>query len=151
MFTDRQRSKAVVRTHNGTLLVMKNEIMLLTATWMDLEITMLNEASWIEENKYHTVLLTCEKWKWKSGVSDSLGPHRLYSPWNSPGQNTGVSSISLLQGIFLGIEPRSPELQVDSLPTELSGKPFTYMWHLKDDTNELIYKTETVTDRGKKN
>ena len=24
----------------------------------------------------------------------------LYSPWNSPGQNTGVSSLSLLQGIF---------------------------------------------------
>ena len=25
----------------------------------------------------------------------------LYSPWNSPGQNTGVGSLSLLQGIFL--------------------------------------------------
>ena len=24
----------------------------------------------------------------------------LYSPWNSPSQNTGVSSLSLLQGIF---------------------------------------------------
>ena len=24
----------------------------------------------------------------------------LYSPWNSPGQNTGVGSLSLLQGIF---------------------------------------------------
>ena len=24
-----------------------------------------------------------------------------YSPWNSPGQNTGVSSFSILQGIFL--------------------------------------------------
>ena len=24
----------------------------------------------------------------------------LYSPWNSPGQNTGVGSCSLLQGIF---------------------------------------------------
>ena len=24
----------------------------------------------------------------------------LYSPWNSPGQNTGVGSFSLLQGIF---------------------------------------------------
>ena len=33
-------------------------------------------------------------------VSDSLWPHRLYSPWNSPGQNTGVSSHFLLQGIF---------------------------------------------------
>ena len=26
--------------------------------------------------------------------------HGLYSPWNSPGQNTGVGSCSLLQGIF---------------------------------------------------
>ena len=33
-------------------------------------------------------------------MSDSLGPHGLYSPWNSPGQNTGVGSLSLLQGIF---------------------------------------------------
>ena len=35
-----------------------------------------------------------------SVVSDSLRPHGLYSPWNSPGQNTGVGSRSLLQGIF---------------------------------------------------
>ena len=35
-----------------------------------------------------------------SVVSDSLRPHGLYSPWNSPGQNTGVGSHSLLQGIF---------------------------------------------------
>ena len=26
--------------------------------------------------------------------------HGLYSPWNSPGQNTGLGSLSLLQGIF---------------------------------------------------
>ena len=32
-------------------------------------------------------------------MSDSLWPHGLYSPWNSPGQNTGVGSLSLLQGI----------------------------------------------------
>jgi len=38
-----------------------------------------------------------EALKWKS---DSLWPHGLYSPWNSPGQNTGVGSYSLLQGIF---------------------------------------------------
>ena len=44
-------------------------------------------------------------------------------PWNSPGQNTGVGSLSLLQGIFLEIEPRSPILQVDSLPAEPPGKP----------------------------
>ena len=41
-----------------------------------------------------------EKWKWSSVVSDYLRPHRLYSPWNSPGQNTGVGSLSLLQGLF---------------------------------------------------
>ena len=29
-----------------------------------------------------------------------LRPHGLYSPWNSLGQNTGVGSLSLLQGIF---------------------------------------------------
>ena len=29
-----------------------------------------------------------------------LQPHELYSPWNSPGQNTGVGRCSLLQGIF---------------------------------------------------
>ena len=34
-------------------------------------------------------------------VSDSLQPHGLNSPWDSPGQNTGVGSLSLLQGIFL--------------------------------------------------
>ena len=35
-----------------------------------------------------------------SVVSDSLWAHELYSPWNSPGQNAGVSSCCLLQGIF---------------------------------------------------
>ena len=35
-----------------------------------------------------------------SVVSDSLWPHGLYSPWNAQGQNTGVDSLFLLQGIF---------------------------------------------------
>ena len=30
----------------------------------------------------------------------SLQTHGLYSPWDSPGQKTGVGSLSLLQGIF---------------------------------------------------
>ena len=41
--------------------------------------------------------------KWSescSVVSDSLRPHGLYSPRNSPGQNTGVGCLSVLQGIF---------------------------------------------------
>ena len=39
--------------------------------------------------------------KWsesRSVVSDSLRPHVLYSPWNSPGQNSGVGSLSLPRG-----------------------------------------------------
>ena len=46
-------------------------------------------------------------WKWKS-LSRRL--HGLYSPWNSPGQNTGVGSLSLRQGIFptQGLNPGLP-------------------------------------------
>ena len=33
-------------------------------------------------------------------MSNSLGPHGLYSLWNSSDQSTGVGSLSLLQGIF---------------------------------------------------
>ena len=31
----------------------------------------------------------------------TLRLHGLYSPWNSPGQNTGVGSLALLQQISL--------------------------------------------------
>ena len=45
-------------------------------------------------------------------MSNSLRPHGLQSPWNSPGQNTGVGSLSLLQGIFptQGLNPGLPHL-----------------------------------------
>ena len=35
-----------------------------------------------------------------SVMCDSLQLHGLYSPWNSPGQNTRMGSLSLLQGMF---------------------------------------------------
>ena len=35
-----------------------------------------------------------------SVVSDSLRPHGVYNAWNSPGQNTGEGSLSLLQRLF---------------------------------------------------
>ena len=45
-------------------------------------------------------------------MSDSLWPHRLWPtrllcPWDSPGKNVGVGSLSLLQAIFLtqGLDP----------------------------------------------
>jgi len=62
-----------------------------------------------------------------SAVSNSLWPHGLYSPWNSPGQNTGVGSLSLLQGIFptQGLNPGLPHCKADYLPAEPQGKPKT--------------------------
>ena len=48
---------------------------------------------------WHIVSKSC------SVVSGSLRPHGLYSRGNSQGQNTGVGSHVLLQGIF---QPRDP-------------------------------------------
>ena len=73
-------------------------------------------------------------------MSNSLRHHGLHSPWNSPGQNTGVGSRSLLQGIFPnpGIKPRSPRLQADSLPAELPEKPKE-----KEEKNKIRRKDES--------
>ena len=56
----------------------------------------------------------------RSVMSNSLQPDGLYSPWNSPGQITGVGSLSLLQGIF---PTQVSRIQVDSLPAEPQRKP----------------------------
>ena len=79
-----------------------------------------------------------------SVVSNSLWPHALYSPWNSPGQNTGVGSLSLLRGIFpiQGSNPRSPPLQADSLPSEPPGKPLEQVYQHLFPICEFIYPLE---------
>ena len=57
-------------------------------------------------SRLQTAPFRARAWTWihKSDsypvASDSLQPHGLYSLWTSPGQNTGVGSLSLLQGIF---------------------------------------------------
>ena len=65
------------------------------------------------------------KWKWKSVMSDSLQLLGLYSPWNSPGQNTGVGIRSLLQGIFpsLGSNPGLPCYQQILYQLSHQGSP----------------------------
>ena len=63
--------------------------------------------SWKGYQCSHTVTtVTCES-ESLSVVSNPLQPHGPYSPWNSLGQNTGVGSLSLLQGSFLtqGLDP----------------------------------------------
>ena len=50
--------------------------------------------------KFYFGVLDSNRSRSHSVVSYSLQPHGLYSPCNSPGQNTGIGSSSLLQGIF---------------------------------------------------
>ena len=56
-----------------------------------------------------------------SGLENSMD----YSPWNYPGQNTGVGSLSLLQGNLPNpvFKSRSPTFQANYLPAEPQGKP----------------------------
>ena len=63
-----------------------------------------------------------------SVMSDSLQPHGLYSPWNSLGQNTGVDSLSLLQGIFPTQELNQGLLHCRQILYQLSsqGRPLLY-------------------------
>ena len=65
----------------------------------------------------------CSPWKERKDITAYVWT------WNSPGQNTRMGSLSLLQGIFptqwssQSGEPRFPTLQADSLLAEPQGKP----------------------------
>ena len=65
-----------------------------------------------------------------SVVSNSFRSYELHSPWNSPGQNTGVGSLSPLQGIFLsqGSNPGLPHCRriLDQLSHK--GSPRILEW-----------------------
>ena len=73
--------------------------------------------------------LKCQKSN-HSVVSGSLQPHGLYSPWNSPGQNTGVDSLSLLQGIFptQGLNPDLPQFRWILYQLSHQGSPRILEW-----------------------
>ena len=65
-----------------------------------------------------------------SVMSDSLQAHGLYNPWNSPGQNTGVGSLSLLQGIFSiqGLNPGLPNCRRILYQVSHKGSPRISEW-----------------------
>ena len=67
-----------------------------------------------------------------SVLSNSLRPHRLYSPWNSPGQNTGVGSLSLLQGICptQGSNPSLPHCRQILYQLSHEESPRILEWYL---------------------
>ena len=75
--------------------------------------------------------------KWSescSVVSASLQPHGLYSPWNSPSQNTGVGSHPFLQGIFStqGSNPGLPHCRWILYHLSHQGSP---LWWERDEWN----------------
>ena len=74
-------------------------------------------------SSYHRLILESES-ECCSVMSNSLQPHGLYSPWNSPGQNTGVGEPFPSPGDLPnpGIKPCSPALQADSLPVHVTLK-----------------------------
>ena len=56
--------------------------------------------------------------------------HGLYSPWNSPGQNTGVDSLSHFQGIFptQGSNPGLPHCRWILYQVSHKGSPRILEW-----------------------
>ena len=63
-------------------------------------------------------------------VSYSLWPNGLYNPWNSPGQNIGVGSLSLLQRIFptQGWNPGLPHCRQILYQLSHKGSPRILEW-----------------------
>ena len=57
-------------------------------------------------------------------------PHVLYSTWNSPGQNTGMGNLSLLQGIFptQGSNPDLPHCRWILYQLSHKGSPRILEW-----------------------
>ena len=71
--------------------------------------------------------------KWSEScslISNSLQPHELKCPWNSPGQNTGVGSHSVLQGIFPTLEsnPGLPHCKWILYQLSHQGSPRILKW-----------------------
>ena len=71
--------------------------------------------------------------------SDSLWAHGLYSLWNSPGQNTGVGSLSLLQGIF-PTQGSNPDL--------LHGRQIPYQLNHKESSTVLEWVAYSFSSRS---
>ena len=57
-------------------------------------------------------------------------PHGLHSPWNSPGQNIGVHSLLLLQGILptQGLNPGLPHCRQILYQLSHKGSPRILEW-----------------------
>ena len=79
-------------------------------------------------------VITVWKWKVKEKVTQSCPVlcdlMNYYSPWNSPGQNTRVGSLSFLQGIFpiQGLNPGLPHCRQIFQQLSHKGSPRLCMY-----------------------
>ena len=82
-----------------------------------------------------------------SVLSNHLQTHGLYSPCNSPSQNTGVGPFPSPGDLpNPGIKPRSSTLQADSLPAEPQGKPKnTYVLLMLDKLWNWTFSATNIT------
>ena len=71
---------------------------------------------------------------------------RFLCPWDSPGKNNGLPVNSPGDLPNTGIEPGSPTLQADSLPSQSPGKPF--LANDDDSGNSWQWELSASTARG---
>ena len=79
-------------------------------------------------------------------MSDSLRPHGSNSLWNSLGQNTGVGSLSLLQGIFptQGSNPGLPHCKQILYQLNHKGTFHAKMGLIKDRNGMDLTEAEDI-------
>ena len=90
------------------------------------------------------VLSSRDQVKWSeslSVVSNYLQPQGLYSPWNSPDQNTGESSLSFLKGIFptQGLNRGLPHCRQILYQLSHQGSPRIQEWVAYSFSRELYW------------
>ena len=119
--------------------------LLLESLWILLQLNLLHVSLdrgdvymilifWFMNMAYLSIYMTCQfliLWSEVcSVVSDSLQPHELYSPRNSPGQNTGVGSHSRPQAIFptQGSNPGLPHCRWILYQLSHKGSPRILEW-----------------------
>ena len=99
-------------------------------------------------NKEDVVYMKKKKVKVAQLCLTLCDPSGLYSPWNSPGQNTEVGSLSLLQGIFptQGWNPglphcRQPLYHLSQREAQGHGQPtvFIISYHLMQQAWAFMY------------
>ena len=89
---------------------------------------------------------TKAKWKWECEstslvVSNSLQAQKLYSPWNSPGQNTGV-------GIAFPFSRGSSQPRGQTQISRIAGRFFT-SWAIRDSLQIGKWSRKTKAEHFK--